>query len=199
MTFDQKLRRLIDEYLAGNNCGICCSINVWAFYSTLSLVDAIKYTCDYGKVKVNGTYHDDDHFKNFDIKALREAETNLLKISLKLQQAKSFKEVYDLVRAVTERVKGLNRMFYYDASVRIAASVGKGSPAFLPTDVFYQRGAELGAIKLGVLSSSGINEEAPYLPYKTFTQASSEFARLKPHQIEDFLCIFHSRLDFANE
>jgi len=48
-----------------------------------------------------------------------------------------------------------------------------------------------------VLSTSDINEEAPYLPYKTFIRTSNEFKRLMPHQIEDFLCIFHNRLDFA--
>jgi hypothetical protein len=197
MDFDNQLKKLINEYLTGRNCGICCSANVLAFYSTLTLDAAIKYTCEYGQVKVGNTYYPDSHFEKLNLVALQEAAKKLWNISTKLQGAHSFKEVYYLVRAVTEPIKGLNRMFYYDASVRIAASVGKGTPAFLPEDVFYQRGAELGAIRLGILSKATIDEEKPYLPYKLFIRASNQFNRLKPYQIEDFLCIFYDKLDFA--
>ncbi len=196
-TFEEKLNRLIDQYLNGIGCGECCSLNIISFYSTISIEDAIRYACDYGKVKVGKSYIEDSHYTKLSKNALKEAEQTLLKIVGGFSKLNSFMEIYRLTRSVTENISGVNRMFYYDTSVRIAAAVGKGNEDLLPKDVFYQRGAELGAIKLGILLQDKIDEKNPYLHYNKFIRVSHAFGKLKPYQIEDFLCIYHDQLDFG--
>lgn len=193
-TFDEKLEQLINQFLNDDSCGNCCSKSIISFYSKLSIEDAIKYACDFGKNKVGDKWIEDSHFKKLNIDALQKAEKNLLNIKSMFKKVNNFIDVYSLVRSVTEEISGLNRMFYYDVSFRIAACIGE---SFLPQDVFYQRGTELGAIKLGILTENQIDEKKPYLPYRKFLRVSKAFEKLKPYQIEDFLCIYHTKLDFG--
>lgn len=190
--FNQSINELIDDYLKGLGSP-CDANNVIKFYSTLSVKDAIITACDYGKVIIDGEPHWENHFKRIDINALKEAEQILLRKEKDLSDCKNFIELFLLLREVTRLVDGVGPMFYYDVSLRIAAAVGKHC---LPEDVFYQRGAEVGAMKLGILRKP--SEEEPWLPYSLFTRNIPPFERLKPYEIEDFLCLYKDKLDFAN-
>lgn len=192
MTFEEHLNELIDKFLEGRGCGPCGTNRIITFYSNLVIGEAITCACDRGKIKVNGQWVEDPHYKKLDGQALTEAERKLLNVESKLKQAIDFLQVYSIVRKVTEDIMGLSRMFWYDTSLRIAAAI---SEYCLPTQVFYQRGAEVGALKLGILWK--LDEEKPWLPYEHFLRVSQSFNRLKPYEIEDFLCVFHSKLDFA--
>lgn len=192
MTFEEHLNELIDKFLQGSSCGPCGTNRIITFYSNLTILEAITCACDRGKIKVNDQWVEDPHYKKLDGQALTEAERKLFNVESKLKQANDFLQVYSIVRKVTEDIKGLNRMFWYDTSLRIAAAIGEHC---LPTQVFYQHGAEVGALKLGILRKP--DEEKPWLPYERFLRVSQSFNRIKPYEIEDFLCIFHSKLDFA--
>ena len=192
-TFEEKLNDLIADYLKNKGCGPCGSFKIIAFYSTLSIELAIKYACDRGKIKVAGNWVEDPHYEKLISSALKQAEGHLLRIKAKLSACSDFLEIYRLVRGVTQDIIGLNKMFFYDTSFRIAASFGKEQ--FLPKHVFYQRGAELGALNFGILRTP--DEENPFLEYTSFLRMSKSFKRLRPYEIEDFLCHYYKELDFA--
>jgi len=192
--FEDKLKSLIEEFCVDMKCTDCNSEQVIQFYESLDLQQAMEYACDYGKVKIGSKWIENDHFKFFGKSMLIEAKERLLSVLPDFANADTFLDIYEIVRRTTLNIDGLKRMFYYDVSFRIAASRGR---VYLPKDVFYQRGAEEGAIKLGIIREDQIDEDRPYIPYKDFLKVSKNFELLKPYEIEDFLCLYKSKLDFA--
>jgi len=191
-SFEERLSELIDDYLNNKGCGPCGSFRIIAFYSSISIELAIIYACDRGKIKVGNSWIEDPHYAKLNVHALKRAKLKLMNIKEKLKVCSDFLEVYRLVRAVTD-IKWLDRMFWYDTSFRIAASFD--NEEMLPKHVFYQRGAQLGALKFGIISKP--DEENPYIEYSKFLRVSRQFEKLKPYEIEDFLCHYYKELDFA--
>jgi hypothetical protein len=94
----------------------------------------------------------------------------------RLRRAPSFEDLHDLVREEIGEIRGVGRLMVYDTAVRIAAHRGME-----PTRVFLHAGARLGARRLG-LDASAESLAVADLPVA--------LRRLRPHEIEDVLCIY---------
>jgi hypothetical protein len=192
MDFDTFCKNMIDKFIAergGNGCYSCDVI--LEYYATLTIEKAIIEGSNYGLYKYKGEEHTDDHFKHYTKEDLDDACKRLLRVTpkFKMCQGKSFMDVYNIVRGVTDRiVPNLAELYWYDMAIRIAISK---EIRLEPEHVFIHRGARWGAESLGV-DLRTVTRENPYLPKAVFVRVSKEFDRLKPDEIESMLCIYHS-------
>ena len=97
-----------------------------------------------------------------------------------LRQAPSFDDLHRVVREVGDRIHGIGELAVYDTALRIGAKRG-----LLPTLVYLHRGTLSGAAALGIDRSC---------PVISVSELPGPFANLKPHEIEDCLCIFKELL-----
>jgi len=124
----------------------------------------------------------DEHGKRFSHQwrlkqpALRKAEGILSDSSAKLRNSKSFADLHKLIMALLEGIGGLGELYYYDTALRIGANL-----KLMPQLVYLHRGTREGARALG-LDWRADSLDRGALP--------KELAPLKPHEIEDFLCIY---------
>lgn len=103
----------------------------------------------------------------------------------KLRGAKSFDEVYEIVKEC--KVAGFGELSIYDAAVRISAYLG-----FKPTQVFLHAGTRTGAKYLeekGLLGESLSQKDT--LPVSDFPQPTQKLDAL---QLENFLCSFKDEI-----
>ncbi|MDH5916633.1 MULTISPECIES: hypothetical protein [Vibrio] len=105
--------------------------------------------------------------------------------SSQLKKAKSFDDVYSIVKAT--KVSGFGELSIYDAAVRISAYLG-----FKPTKVFLHAGTRIGASYL---------EDKELLPEDSSLEETLEIfdfpkpiQKLNAIQLENFLCSFKSDL-----
>ena len=98
----------------------------------------------------------------------------------KLENAKSFDELYDRVYKICRDIHGIGPLYIYDAALRIGARLKLN-----PSRVYLHAGALDGAKALGMEVK---NSPLPVAAFKAPIQ------KLKPHEIEDFLCIFKNHL-----
>jgi hypothetical protein len=106
----------------------------------------------------------------------------LKKLTPKIQELEavsSFEELYECICANC-KISGLGPLYLYDTSLRIGAYL-----KLKPKQVYLQAGALLGARALG------LDVKKSPLPLKVFRE---EMRILKPHEIEDFLCIYKDQL-----
>lgn len=115
---------------------------------------------------------------------LQESRRRLLLKLPALKQARSFDTVYDLVSSTISPIPGIGELAVYDTALRIGAHLG-----LEPEKVYLHAGTRVGAAKLGLPSTSG---------YLEISQFPAELRRLKPHEIEDVLCIYKHRFDGAD-
>ena len=97
-----------------------------------------------------------------------------------LREAPSFDELHRVVREVGDRIPGIGVLAVYDTALRIGAKRD-----LLPTRVYLHRGTMSGAGALGIDHSC---------PIISVSELPGPFADLKPHEIEDCLCIFKELL-----
>ena len=97
-----------------------------------------------------------------------------------LREAPSFDELHRVVREVGDRIHGIGVLAVYDTALRIGVKRG-----LLPTRVYLHRGPLSGAGALGIDRS---------YPVISISELPGPFANLKPHEIEDCLCIFKELL-----
>lgn len=90
--------------------------------------------------------------------------------------ARSFDDLFRLIDSVLKPIPGIGELYVYDTSLRIGAKLN-----LLPSKVYLHAGTRLGARALG-LNGSAATIEVPALPHA--------FGALRPHEIEDVLCIF---------
>ena len=93
-----------------------------------------------------------------------------------LCQARLFDEVHGMVSEVGESIRDIGELAVYDTALRIGAKL-----AIEPTRVYLHRGTRVGATALGV----GIRQSSVEV-----ADLPRVFRQLKPHEIEDCLCIF---------
>lgn len=192
MTLDEFCASLVDKYLLCKDT--CCSEStIRTYYARLTIELAITEATDFGRYEMNGKYHDDSHYHNFQKSDLLEARNYLLRLAPRSRECKSkdFLTVHTLVQGCTWGiVSNLARLFWYDTSLRIASSYEIDKE---PEHVFIHAGTEKGAQALD-LDLRAVTHEKPYLPKHTFVQISAAFERLKPDQIESLLCIYHKEI-----
>ena len=97
-------------------------------------------------------------------------------IPKKLKGMKSFEDLHAHVTATCSGIKGIGQLYIYDAALRIGAALGLS-----PELVYLHAGTKMGVKALG------LNAKNSSLPVNAFPKP---IQKLKPHEIEDFLCIF---------
>ena len=110
--------------------------------------------------------------------AIQEALSILPHESKRIERCRTFAELFKLINAL-EGVPGIGELYVYDTSLRIGAKLD-----LFPKKVYLHAGTRLGARALGLRVSATL--DASELP--------KQFRVLKPHEIEDVLCIFKDKL-----
>lgn len=104
----------------------------------------------------------------------------LLAKRAQISKCTGFDSLIELVETTAGSIRGFGELAIYDTAVRIGARLGM-EPEF----VYLHRGTRKGAKALG-LPSGGKYLKAGELP--------AEFTKLRPHEIEDCLCIYAKEL-----
>jgi len=98
----------------------------------------------------------------------------------KLENVKSFDDLYARVYKICSDVHGIGPLYIYDAALRIGACLN-----LEPKQVYLHAGALTGAKALGIVVKRKII---------SVTAFPAPIQKLKPHEIEDFLCIYKDKL-----
>jgi hypothetical protein len=114
--------------------------------------------------------------------ALERARGALSKRARAMEEADDFSELFDLIDAALEPIPGLGELYVYDTALRIGAKLN-----LFPEKVYLHAGTRLGARALGLRVAATLD----------VSELPKEFRRLKPHEIEDVLCIFNEALKAA--
>jgi len=121
-----------------------------------------------------------DHQWRIPAPTLDRAAKALLTVAAQISNCTSFESLIELVEATAGRIEGFGELAIYDATLRIGARLGVE-----PKYVYLHRGTRKGAKALGLAS---------HRKYLEVTELPGEFARLKPREIEDCLCIYAREL-----
>ena len=106
---------------------------------------------------------------------------NILTSNLKaIDRCSNFDELFNLIDDLLRFVDGIGELYIYDTSLRIGAKLN-----LLPEKVYLHTGTRDGAKALG------FDSKAKFIELSDFPV---EFQVLKPHEIEDVLCIFKDKL-----
>ena len=99
-----------------------------------------------------------------------------------LSIATTFQQIYDILRVPVKNTHQIGDLAHYDVALRISAYC-----RCLPEEVFVQAGSEQGA------KTWGMNIKNGKVDLNQFPKILTE--QLKPHEIEDFLCIYQNDLE----
>lgn len=108
--------------------------------------------------------------------AINEAQCRLILVASDLQSCKSFEELHEAIKSQLASVSGLGELYYYDIAHRIGAYL-----KLSPLKVYLHSGTRVGAKALGLKVSKG---------YLEINDLPKPLHKLKPDQIEDFLCLY---------
>jgi hypothetical protein len=112
--------------------------------------------------------------------AIAQAYSILSGANPRIKKCADFASLFRLIEAALEDVPGIGELYIYDTSLRIGAKLG-----ILPKKVYLHAGTRTGARNLGLdVAKSGVRMAS--LP--------SALRLLKPHEVEDVLCIFKDDL-----
>ncbi len=120
------------------------------------------------------------HQRRLTRSALTYAKENLLSSLPRIRNCRSFDQLHQLVDKSVCEIRGLGELYVYDTSIRVGAHLN-----LWPEQVYLHAGARKGAKALGF--SGGVSRVKP----RDMPVAIQE---LKPHEIEDFLCIYKLEL-----
>jgi hypothetical protein len=112
--------------------------------------------------------------------ALAAANENLLSEISKIRDCRSFEQLLSLVDKSLHEISGLGELYVYDTTLRIGAY-----SSLWPEHVYLHAGTRKGARALGF---SGKVSRVDPVDFPTVIQ------QIRPHEIEDFLCIYKAEL-----
>ena len=118
------------------------------------------------------------HQRRLKKEVLEKAKEILLQNKDKIKKTKNFDELYNLISKLLKNIFGIGPLYIYDTSLRIGAYLG-----FEPKDVYLHAGTLEGARALGFKGNKISVKDLP-----------KSLGRLKPREIEDFLCIYKDEL-----
>jgi hypothetical protein len=104
----------------------------------------------------------------------KKSQEVLLACADQIAACKDFDSLLGLVESKL-RIPGAGEMYWYDTAFRIAISL-----MFFPDKVYLHRGTRAGAIALGIYTGEDVLE---------MSELPQELRRMKPYQVEDFLCM----------
>lgn len=116
------------------------------------------------------------HQRRIPKSVLQKGKTKLLGNLSKMQNAKSFDNLHELIETIIGSIFGIGELMIYDTALRIGAKL-----KLEPTSVYLHAGTRSGAKKIGIYSSKK-KAEIKYIP--------KPLRKLKAHEIEDVLCIY---------
>ena len=133
-------------------------------------------------------WHDDNRYKRYSHQrripqAALEIATRRLH-QANLGSAQSFADLIGRVNTAVRSVHGIGELYVYDTTLRLG-----GHLQLLPREVYLHAGTRSGARALGLDHHSD-----SVLP----TRLPTALRRLKPHEVEDVLCIYKDWLAIAN-
>ena len=169
-----RVRRAVSDYIAHHRDDAVAELDFYRAMPTLRRAikaAALARTEDGGK---------HPHQWRIPCDVLREFGRCLSSREWELREAQSFDELHRVVREVGDRIHGVGVLAIYDTALRIGMKRN-----LLPTRVYLHRGTMSGAGALGIDRSC---------PVISVSELPEPFADLKPHEIEDCLCIFKGLL-----
>ena len=122
------------------------------------------------------------HQRRIPLAALEAATTRLRQAHL--QTARSFADLIARVGTTVRPVRGIGELYVYDTALRLGAHL-----RLLPDDVYLHAGTRQGAKALG------LDHRSDSIPP---SQLPAALHRLRPHEVEDVLCIYKGWLRQAN-
>jgi hypothetical protein len=114
-------------------------------------------------------------------KVLAEAERRLLACAAELRKCRTFAELHELVRDRIGGIKGIGALTVYDGAHHLGAHLG-----LEPEAVYLHAGTAWGASALGLDHTA----ESLHL-----AELPAAFRRLRPHEVEDCLCLYQDELE----
>ena len=154
------------------------------FYQSLVLYEAIGHACNKGEYNVNGKVYKNRHFDRRKKTSLIALKEELFRRMNAIEIAKSFDEVYNIVQEEGKKIKDIGALTIYDIAVRVGASIN-----VLPSKLYLQAGAVIGACKLGIIANIKnlvIDVEAMNIKYPALK-------KLNTYQVENFLCVYKDK------
>ena len=101
------------------------------------------------------------------------AHTKLKAKIASIQKCGEFDAVHAIVKKIADSIKWLGPLYTYDCALALGAKLG-----IMPDKVYLHAGTRQGAQALGLLAT------------ETYLPVPEKLKSLKPHEIEDFLCIY---------
>ena len=169
-----RARRAVSDYIVYHRDDAVAELGFYRAMPNLRQVikaAALARTADEGK---------HPHQWRIPCNVLREFGRCLSSRERDLREAPSFDELHGVVREVGDRILGIGVLAVYDTALRIGVKLD-----LLPTRVYLHHGTMSGARALGIDRSC---------PVISVSELPEPFADLKPHEIEDCLCIYKELL-----
>ena len=173
----------VKEY-QGNPKEWCCNLEyVHKKMSTCKdMCDAIKKAT---RSRFDARKH--PHQKRIPNDVLENFLLEIKRYSRKLNNLTYFHDIFELISCIGSQIKGIGKLTNYDVSLRIAFYLYHKTEveSVLPTKVYLHSGALVGAKRiLNKIPQSKIVE------VNAFPKA---IQKLKPYEIEDFLCVYKDK------
>jgi hypothetical protein len=146
------------------------------YFRSLELDEAIRVAAL--GLKPNGKRH--SHQRWIPQASLDAAAIALQSVRTEIENCDTFEKLHDLVQRTTQEIPRFRRTTCYDTALRIGAQLAR-----LPNLVFLHAGTTKGFRAMGLRSE----EEA--VSMNVFPAPLRE---LRPHEVEDFLCIYKDQL-----
>jgi len=178
------LAELILNYLKNEGCCPCDEEEMKAFHGE-PIVTAIRKAAR-AKDNNGNFYSHQWNLKEKYPDVPEKAEHILVNCADKIAACVDFDSLHGLLRdelKLKGHILGAGPMYLYDTAFRIGISKG-----VYPQKVYLHRGTKDGANDLGLYA-----EGKEVLEMSELLKIYREFEKLKPHQIEDFLCIEHKK------
>jgi hypothetical protein len=110
--------------------------------------------------------------------AIQKALAILSDAADRIQRSRDFSELFQMIDTALEDVPGIGELYVYDTSLCIGAQLH-----LYPTNVYLHAGTRRGARALGLKAEAALK----------LSDLPREFRSLRPHEIEDVLCIFKDK------
>jgi hypothetical protein len=140
------------------------------FHDLRSPDDAMRFVCHGKEGRINA------HQRRVGRAILERARKSLARNASKIQLCRTFDDLIGLVENCTKNIPRFGTLAVYDTSLRLGAYLD-----LWPDVVYLHAGTKKGCRALGIPTNSG-TVEMRMLP--------RPLRVLKPHEAEDFLCIF---------
>jgi hypothetical protein len=168
------LTSLIDSYIRDRRHRLTCELDFYRCQK--SLRDAVRKAAL--SIRCDGRRH--NHQRRLNATVLKRAADRLESASARLGVCKNFDALMRVVENELRGVRGVGELTRYDIALRIGAK-----RCLEPQRVYLHAGTRQGAKAIGLNATRDAIETK---------DLQLEFRRLKPHEIEDCLCIYKDQL-----